>query len=367
MTKLSLIMPCYNEENSLKEIVKRVFAIESTSLQIELILVDDCSTDKSLEIAYSLSKKYSHLKVLKHMINQGKGAALRTGFMEATGDYVGIQDADMEYNPEDYKQMLIPLQEGKADVVFGSRYLRPDMRRILSFWHSSMNKMLTLTSNMFTGLDISDMETCYKLFRRDVIQEIAPKLKENRFGFEPEMTTYVAQGHYRVYECAIHYTPRTYAEGKKINYKDGLRALYCILHYGAPTAPLPMQFLLYLLIGGMSAIANLIFFMLLLAFHIPVIFSVGIAFLMAAFVNYLLCIAILFRHKARWNNAIEMLMYFLTLLIMGSLDYGVTYSFMWMGLSVFWSKCWSILIGLIGNFILRKYLVFPQKRILPEI
>ena len=367
MTKLSLIMPCYNEEKALAEIVERVFEIEDKTLQVELILVDDCSKDNSLQIAYRLSKKYPHLKILTHSQNKGKGAALRTGFLEATGDYVGIQDADMEYSPSDYKKMLKPLLENKADVVFGSRYLRPDERRVLSFWHSFMNKMLTLVSNMFTGLDISDMETCYKLFRREVIQQIAPKLKENRFGFEPEMTTYVAQGHYRVYECAIHYTPRTYAEGKKINYKDGFRALYCILHYGAPTAPLPMQFLLYLFIGGVSAVANITFFMLLLAFHMPMIFAIGIAFLMAAVVNYLLCIAILFRHKAKWNSVTEVLMYLLTLLLMGGLDYGLTYSFYWMGLTAFWSKCWAVVIGLIGNFALRKYIVFPQRRISPKI
>lgn len=367
MTTLSLIMPCYNEERTLKEIVERVFAIQDKNLEIEIVLVDDCSKDKSLEIAHQLAKKYKNLKVYAHSVNQGKGAALRTGFLKATGDFVGVQDADMEYNPEDYKMMLTPLLEGKADVVYGSRYLRPDTRRVLSFWHSGMNKMLTLASNMFTGLDISDMETCYKLFRRDVIQAIAPKLQENRFGFEPEITTYVAQGHYRVYEAAIHYNPRTYEEGKKINYKDGLRALYCILHYGAPTAPMPMQFLLYLFIGGVSALANLIFFLLLLAFSMPVVYAIGTAFVLAALVNYLLCIAILFRHKARWTAPTEVFMYFLILLIMGGVDYGLTYGFLGIGLSVFWSKCWAIILGLIGNFILRKYLVFPEKRILPEI
>lgn len=362
MPTLSLIMPCYNEEATLADIVARTFGIATDDLQVEIVLVDDCSTDKSHDIARKLAQKYPHLKVLKHETNQGKGAALRTGFLNASGDYVGVQDADMEYTPADYTIMLEPLLAGKADVVYGSRYLRPDTRRVLSFWHTTMNKTLTLCSNMCTGLDISDMETCYKLFRRDVIREIAPKLKENRFGFEPEITSYVAQGKYRVYESAIHYTPRTAEEGKKIGYKDGFRALYCILHYGAHTAPLPMQFLLYLFIGGFSAIIDVILFGILLACAVPALAAVGIAFVAAAIVNYWLCVSILFQHKAKWSTAGEAAAYVATLVLMGLADYGFTFGFAAMGLGIVWSKAWASLIGLAGNFAFRKYLVFPNKK-----
>ena len=202
MITLTLIIPCYNEENTLRSIIERVLQLQSDSLQLELIIVDDCSKDKSWEVAQSLAKDIKELKIYRHEVNQGKGAALRTGFLQATGDFVGIQDADMEYNPQDYLIMLEPLLQNKADVVYGSRYLRPDTRRVLYYWHTWMNKTLTQCSNMFTNLDITDMETCYKLFRREVIQEIAPNLKENRFGFEPEVTAYVAHSYTRYLLCA---------------------------------------------------------------------------------------------------------------------------------------------------------------------
>jgi glycosyltransferase involved in cell wall biosynthesis len=298
MPTLSLVIPCYNEENTLHSIIDRVLQLRSDSLQLELIIVDDCSKDESWKVAQQLAQEIKELKIYRHEVNQGKGAALRTGFLQATGDFVGIQDADMEYNPQDYLIMLEPLLQNKADVVYGSRYLRPDTRRVLYYWHTWMNKTLTQCSNMFTNLDITDMETCYKLFRREVIQEIAPQLKENRFGFEPEVTAYVARNGYRVYECAIQYTPRTVEEGKKINWKDGVRALYCIFHYSASFAPLPMQLILYFLIGGFCAVMNLASFCFLNG-YVSFSFATIISFCIAAILNYLLCISILFHHKAR--------------------------------------------------------------------
>jgi len=192
--KLSLIIPCYNEERTLAHCIKRVLAIATADLELELIIVDDCSADNSLAVARELAKHHPEVSVLQHDKNRGKGAALRTGFAHATGDFVSIQDADMEY-------LLQPILDGRADVVFGSRYLRPDTRRVLYFWHTWMNRMLTRASNMFTNLDITDMETCYKVFRREIIQGI--DLKEDRFGFEPEVTAKVSQTRCRVYECAI--------------------------------------------------------------------------------------------------------------------------------------------------------------------
>jgi dolichol-phosphate mannosyltransferase len=198
---LSLVMPCYNEEGTLKACVQRVLDIPTDDLKLELVIVDDCSRDKSYAVAQELARRHPEIRIARHEKNRGKGAALHTGIALATGDFVGIQDADLEYNPQDFHILLQPILSGRADVVFGSRYLKPDTRRVLYFWHTWMNKTLTFVSNMFTNLDITDMETCYKLFRRELIQAI--ELKEDRFGFEPEVSAKVAQTRCRVYECAI--------------------------------------------------------------------------------------------------------------------------------------------------------------------
>lgn len=355
---LSLVIPCYNEEKTLAACVERCLALREHGITLELLIVDDCSTDDSLAVARRLGERHAEVIVLHHERNRGKGAALRTGFTEATGEYVGIQDADMEYEPLDYLTLLQPLVQGKAEVVFGSRYLRQGTRRVLYFWHTWMNRALTFVSNMFTNLDISDMETCYKLFRRETIREIAPQLKEDRFGFEPEVTALVARLKCRVWECAIHYAPRSYEEGKKIGWRDGLRALYCILHYGAPHAPLPMQFLLYFFIGAACAVANIGLFAAGQAGGMTVAAATVMAFLLAAALNYLLCLAILFQHKARWSAPGELFAYVLTLCIMGLFDYGFTMGMIACGLSPVWSKAWATLFGFFGNFFLRKYLVF---------
>jgi putative flippase GtrA len=214
---------------------------------------------------------------------------------------------------------------------------------------------------MMTNLDITDMETCYKLFRRDIIQSM--DLKENRFGVEPEMVSKIAQLRCRVWECAITYLPRTYEEGKKIGWKDGARALYCILHYSAHTAPLPMQLLLYLFIGGVSAVSNIVFFSIFLAAGMGMPAAVMLSFTGAALVNYLLCISILFRHKARWTTAGEIVAYLATLAIMGAFDMAITMSLTATGLSPMVSKSLAALSGFVGNFLLRRFLVFPEKSI----
>ena len=358
---LTLVVPCYNEELTLAHCIERVLELRSEQLKLEIIIVDDCSNDTSLEVAQELERKHPEIRVLHHEVNQGKGAALRTGFAHATGDFVGIQDADLEYEPLEYRKLLEPLLRDEVDVVFGSRYLRPNSRKVLYFWHSWMNKTLTFVSNMMTNLDISDMETCYKLFRREIIQSI--DLKENRFGFEPEVVAKIAQRHCRVWEEAISYRPRSFEEGKKIGWKDGVRALYCILHYSAHTAQLPMQLLLYLFIGGISAVGNILFFSILMAANVNMTAAVVVAFAGAAWVNYLLCVSILFRHNARWNTWGEILMYLLTVLIMGAFDVGLTMNLAYWGLSPLTSKTFATIFGFIGNFVLRKYLVFPEKSI----
>ena len=360
---LSLVVPCYNEEKTLRGIVEKVLALRSESLKLEIIIVDDCSRDRSREVAEELAAEYPEVVLAFHDANQGKGAALRTGFLKATGDFVGIQDADMEYEPSDYLIMLEPLADGRADVVYGSRYLRPDTRRVLYFWHSCMNRFLTFASNMFTDLGITDMETCYKLFKREVIQKIAPRLRENRFGFEPEVTTYVAEERVRVYECAIHYNPRTFEEGKKIGWRDGVRALYCIMHYGACNAPVPMQLLIYFFIGTVAALVNLgAFAVLLNGFELGLNWSTVISYVISAAVNYLLCIAILFRHKARWSTPGELLAYVVTLLIMGGIDYSLTRVMVDWLRAPLWGKLLASVVGFFGNYFLRRYLVFPLSK-----
>lgn len=356
---LTLVVPCYNEELTINHCIERVLALRSEYLNLEIIIVDDCSTDNSLKVAHALEDEHPEIKVLHHTVNQGKGAALRTGFVHATGDFVGIQDADLEYEPLEYKELVKLMLHNEADVVFGSRYLRPKSRKILYFWHSLMNRALTYISNMMTNLDISDMETCYKLFRREIIQSI--DLKENRFGFEPEVVAKISQMRCQVWEYAISYEPRSFEEGKKINWKDGIRALYCILHYSAHTAPLPMQLLLYFLIGGVSAINNIFLFSLLFYAGLGITTAVSTAFVGAAIINYMLCITILFKHKARWSTTGELMAYLSTLAIMGTFDVGLTVFLTNVGMHPTISKSFAALIGFFGNFALRKYLVFPEK------
>ena len=203
----------------------------------EIVVVDDGSTDGTRQILSEVDSPTVRVIMLDH--NQGKGAALRTGFEKVTGEYVIVQDADLEYDPDEYAEMLEPVLDGKADVVFGSRFQSGRPHRVLYFWHSMGNRLLTLASNMFTGLNLSDMETCYKLFRREVIQSIT--IEEDRFGFEPEITAKVAKGGWRIYEVGISYAGRTYADGKKIGRRDAVRALYCIVRYSRVGDRLPRR------------------------------------------------------------------------------------------------------------------------------
>ena len=224
--KLSVVMPVYNERPTLRIMVERVLAVP---MEIELLCVDDGSQDGSREILEELEKQYPQIRVFLQPHNMGKGAALRRGIQEATGDFVVIQDADLEYDPAEFPRLLEPLLAGKADVVYGSRFMGSGAHRVLYFWHSVGNWLLTLLSNCLTNINLSDMETCYKMFRREVIGAIP--IEENRFGFEPEITVKVARRNLRIYEVGISYSGRTYDEGKKIGWKDGFRALYCLFKY----------------------------------------------------------------------------------------------------------------------------------------
>jgi glycosyltransferase involved in cell wall biosynthesis len=221
---LSVVMPAYNEERTIVEIIELVLASPYTA---ELIVIDDASSDKTVALVKGVTD--SRVRILQQPVNQGKGAAIRRGFAEATHPFVIIQDADLEYDPSDYRQLLKPLLDNKADVVFGSRFISGRAHRVLYYWHSVGNRLLTTLSNMFTDLNLSDMETCYKVFRREVLDSFV--LEENRFGIEPEMTAKVARGKWRIFEVGISYSGRTYAEGKKIGWRDGIRATFCIVAY----------------------------------------------------------------------------------------------------------------------------------------
>lgn len=358
-TKLSVVIPCYNEAQTLTKCVDRVLAIADGDLGLEIIIVDDASSDDSLEIAKNLAENHPEIKVCHHPVNQGKGAALRTGFKQATGDYVAVQDADLEYDPRDLKRLIQPMQDGHADVVFGSRFLFTGCHRVLYFWHSMGNRFLTFLSNMFTDLNLTDMETCYKVFRREVIQKI--DIQENRFGFEPEIVAKVADMRLRVYEMGISYHGRTYDEGKKIGVKDGFRALYCILHYNSHKAPVPMQFLIYLFIGGFSAIFNLLIFLLLLFMGVGIPIAAPVAFVLAAALNYFLCILFLFRHKAQWSGPVEILAYILLVAAIGLMDLWATQFFVENGLTATKAKLVATILGLLLNFAGRRFLVFSEK------
>jgi glycosyltransferase involved in cell wall biosynthesis len=226
--KLSVVIPVYNEARTVEEIVRRVCAV-NLLIPVELVLVDDCSADGSRDVLRRLAASHPEWRVLFHETNRGKGAALRTGFQAATGDVVIVQDADLEYDPRDYVALLAPILEGYADVVFGSRFLGGGPHRVVFYWHYVGNRLLTTLSNMLTDLNLTDMEVCYKMFRREVLAGI--QLEEDRFGFEPEITAKVARGNWRVYEVPIAYYGRGYAEGKKITWRDGFRALWCIVKY----------------------------------------------------------------------------------------------------------------------------------------
>ncbi|OGW42632.1 MAG: glycosyl transferase [Nitrospirae bacterium RBG_16_43_11] len=223
--KISVVMPVYNEAKTVRELIKRV---EDVDLEKEIIIVDDYSTDGTRNILKGLERNPG-IRVLYHDKNMGKGAALRTGFKHITGNIVIIQDADLEYNPQEYHKLIRPILDGRADVVYGSRFITTEERRVLLFWHSLGNSFITFISNMFTNLNLTDIETCYKVFKADVIRSLT--IEENRFGFEPEITAKIAKKRYRIYEIGISYSGRDYSEGKKIGWKDGFRAIWCIVKY----------------------------------------------------------------------------------------------------------------------------------------
>jgi glycosyltransferase involved in cell wall biosynthesis len=224
--KLSIIIPCYNESNTIEKIINKV--INQKDYDKEIIVIDDFSTDGSIEILKIFDEK-KIIKLILNNLNRGKGYCIKKGIEQATGDLILIQDADLEYDPDDYKKLLNPILNDNADVVYGSRFIGSEQKRVLFFWHSIGNKFLTLLSNIFTNLNLTDMECCYKVFKSEVVKNI--ELKENRFGFEPEITAKISKKDIRIFEVGVKYFGRKYSEGKKIGWKDGFRAIYCIVFY----------------------------------------------------------------------------------------------------------------------------------------
>lgn len=357
--KVSIVIPCYNEEKTLATCVKSVIQALGQFAELEIIIVDDCSKDNSFNIAQQLRQSHPFISVYQHTVNQGKGAALRTGFQNATGDFVAVQDADLEYDPNDLRKLLKPLHEGRADVVLGSRFLATQEHNVVYFWHTMGNKLLTLFSNMFTDLHLTDMETCYKVFKREIIQSI--DIQENRFGFEPEIVAKIAHHHYRIYEMGISYDGRTYEEGKKIGWKDGFRALYCIMHYNAPKLPLPVQFLMYIFIGGFSALFNILLFSILIHHHIAIPACALTAFFAAALINYYLCIHFLFKHEAHWKSKYELIAYLLLVSCIGIIDMEITRYLSHTFYTPVTAKLIATCCSFIFNFLGRKFIIFREK------
>lgn len=358
-TSLSVVVPCYNEARTLESCIRRLLDIQDEDLSLEIILVDDKSEDASLTIADSLAAERPEIVVLRHERNRGKGAALRTGFARARCEIVAIQDADLEYNPAELRKLINPILRGDADVVFGSRFLTAEEHRVLFFWHALGNSFLTLLSNMFTDLNLTDMETCYKVMRREILSRI--ELEEDRFGIEPELTAKLAHLRPKIFEVGISYHGRTYSDGKKIGWKDGFRALYCVLKYNAHKAPTPIQLLIYLFIGTTSALCNLAFFLLFLHLRMELMTAAVTAYFIAAAFNYLQCIAFLFRHKARWSGPKEVLIYILVVVLSAGIDYLFT---LWLlllpGVRPWLAKSIASFLVLMVNFLGRKYLVFYE-------
>ena len=338
----------------MEQCVLKLLEISNKDFEIEIIVVDDCSNDNSYQIAIELAKKNTEISVCKHKLNLGKGAAIRTGLKKITGDFVAIQDADLEYNPKDLKKLLVPLINNDADVVLGSRFLTDGIHRVLYFWHYIGNRFLTLLSNLFTNLNISDMETCYKVFRRQILEEI--ELKENRFGFEPEIVAKISHRNLRIYETGISYYGRTYEEGKKIKPIDGLKAIYYIIYYNAYKSHWSVQLVLFSIIWLLTNAIDYILYSLLYLNQM-----IAFDYIIIPLVNYYFIINILFRRGAKWNLSVEIPLFIFCFAVIKYFKF-LFYKY---DISLLTGAVNSIVIidsiFIILNFIVIKFVIFPKK------
>lgn len=367
MVAASIIIPCYNEEKTLRESVERLIAICGEDLTLEIIIIDDGSTDRSREVALELGREHSNLRLIEHTSNQGKGAALRSGFAAATGEVVAVHDADLEYNPRDLKKLINLVRENKADVVFGSRFLAGEEHRVLYFWHSLGNRFLTFLSNMLTDLNLTDMEACYKVFKREVIQGI--EICENRFGVEPEIVAKVAQMKLRIYEMGVSYAGRTYEEGKKIGIRDGLRALYCIVRYNAYRASLPLQLAFYLPHTLVAILAGIAAYRLMINVQAG---EAGVAvagfatatlvgYFTFAIINAIGSTALIFRKKSRWGHCLEILLHVLVLGLAFVVEIVTSSAFFCAGWTWICAKLCSFSIASMLIYLGYRFVVFSAK------
>ena len=367
MVTASIIIPCFNEEKTLRESVERLIAIFGEELTFEIIIVDDGSTDRSREVALELDREHSNVRLIEHTSNQGKGAALRSGFYAATGEVVAVHDADLEYNPLDLKKLINLVIENKADVVFGSRFLAGDEHRVLYFWHSLGNRFLTFMSNMLTDLNLTDMEVCYKVFKREVIQGI--EICENRFGVEPEIVAKVAQMKLRIYEMGVSYAGRTYEEGKKIGIKDGLRAMYCIVRYNAHRAPLPLQFAFYLPLTLVAILSGIAAYRLMINGQAGESGVAVAGFESAALVGYFTfsivnaigSTSLIFRRTSRWGLWTENLMHALVLGLVFAVESGLSSALFCAGWTWICAKLCSFSIASMLIYLGYRFMVFSAK------
>jgi len=350
--KLSVIIPCFNEVRTIEKVISAVR--DSPYTDLEIIVVDDASTDGTRERLRELEPIVD--KVIYHPVNQGKGAAIQSGLRVAAGDMVVIQDADLEYDPQEYAKLVKPIVDGKADVVYGSRFIGDQPHRVLFFWHRVGNGLLTFISNMFTNLNLTDMETGYKVFRREVLESVV--LEETRFGFEPEVTSKIARLRCPIYEVGISYYGRTYDEGKKVGWKDGVRALYCILKYN-----LPMRLLRYVAVGGTAALIDLAFFFLfakLLGLHYLAVAGAG--FVLATLVNYQLGIRHVFRSEARFSKRKEFLLVYAVSAVGLGINQTVLFAMVdLLGAELMLSKATATGLVFLWNYGLRSRVVFRER------
>ena len=356
---VTVVIPCYNERDTLPTLITRLRAIEDDRLALDIHIVDDGSTDGSRRIAQELSRKHDNVRATALEVNRGKGAALRVGFTAAKGDFVAIQDADLEYDPRDLKRMIDHLREKGADVVVGSRFLDGDIRSAPSIWHSLGNRIITRLSNLLTGLNLTDVEVCYKVFRREALEGI--ELRENRFGIEPELIAKIAERRLRFSEIGISYSPRTYREGKKIGIADGVRALYCIFYYNAYRAPILPQLILFLLFGAVGILLDVSSFAFMRNAGVETPRSIMIAFLISASYQVGLANPLLFRKESRWKQALEPVVHGVGLIVAAAVDFSIFGVLNTLDVPPEPAKTLAILAALLGLFFYYRFILFSPK------